>query len=285
MTDFSPVTAAFEGLRVMRREPRAVFSWVGVWMAALVVIGALEVFTAPRAFGARPPTSTLVALVHRFGPLWPILVATLLVLWIMTTATVFRAVLRPDEHGWHLFKLGRDETLLAAITAAGSLLLVVFGSGPALVLFVLVKPVLAVVPALGRWIVAIGTVATLCLEFWIAVRLSLAPVHTFAEGRFHVVGYWRLTGKHFWSLLLSYLIVVVEICVFLLALGLVVLVFGWIGASIGAPHGLDLLKRASLLGLVLVAAVLSAVFFVAPLILVCACQASAYRAITSPRAT
>ena len=39
MTAFSPVDAAFEGLRVMRREPRAVLAWIAVWALVLAVFG------------------------------------------------------------------------------------------------------------------------------------------------------------------------------------------------------------------------------------------------------
>ena len=37
MSAFSPVAAAFEGFRVLRREPKAVLVWVALWLALLVV--------------------------------------------------------------------------------------------------------------------------------------------------------------------------------------------------------------------------------------------------------
>jgi len=126
-----------------------------------------------------------------------------------------------------------------------------------------------------------GAVATGCLEVWIAVRLSLMAVHTFAEGRFHIVGYWTLTRGRFWRLLASYLLVFLEIVGVLAALALVVILFGWAAAFIGAPHGVDAWRRGLLLALAVIAALISAFLFVVPTLLVCACQAFAYRQITS----
>jgi hypothetical protein len=264
----------------MRREPKAVLSWIGVWVVVLAGIAITKVIFGgpPQAGGGRPGWW---ALLSGLGPLAVVLIPALLVLWIMTTATVFRAVISPNEHGWHLFKLGPDEARLGAITAAGFVLMVLFGGAPALVLFVLAKPVLAMAPGLGHGIVDVGALATVGLELWIAVRLSLIAVHTFAEGRYHIVGYWRLTRGHFWRLLASYAIVFVEIALVIVALALAALLSGWLAAAMGPPHGVDVARRAALLVLALAAALMSAVFFVVPSVIVGACQASAYRAIIS----
>ena len=282
MTSFSPTRAATEGLRVIRREPTALLGWIAVWVLALVVVGMLQAVTMTPAQFQAAPAGGLRGLMARFGPLAPVLVGTLLILWIMTTATLFRAVLRPQEHGWHLFKLGADEARLGVLTAFGSLLLVTLGSGPAVILWLFAQPVLAAAPASGRWVVAIGTLGTVAIELWLAVRLSLAAVHTFAEGRFHFVGYWRLTHGQFWRLLITYLIVIFEVVLLLIAVGLIVVLLSSVVSWIGPPHGVDLLRRALLLGLVGVAALLSSILFVVPLTLVCACQALAYAAIVKP---
>ncbi|MBV8593763.1 MAG: hypothetical protein JOZ27_05640 [Caulobacteraceae bacterium] len=283
MTPFAPIDTALEGLRVMRREPKALMGWIAVWVLALVAVGAIQLVTLPALAVAPPRGVGLIGVVRRFGPLWPLLVATLLILWIMTTATLFRAVLRPEEHGWRLFRLGAGEARLAVITAAGSGLIVALGSVPALILLVLAKPVLALVPDSARWVIAGGTLATVCLELWIAVRLSLAPVATFAEERFSLIRCWRLTEGRFWRLLASYVVVALEIIAFLILLGVVAMVFAAASNFIGAPHGLDLVRRGLLFGLVVVAALVGALLFVVPLTLLCACQAKAYREIREVR--
>ncbi|MGH6985475.1 MAG: hypothetical protein ACRED9_01375 [Caulobacteraceae bacterium] len=270
----------------MRREPKAVAGWILVWLLALVVLGVLEFATAGLAGPVMRRGGGVLGLVERFGPLWPLVVPTLLVLWIMTAATVFRAVMRPDEHGWALFRLGQDEGRLAVITAVGFALVVLFGSGPALVLWLLSKPVLFLAPALDRWTVAGGTAATLALEIWIAVRLSLVPVHTFAEGRFHVVGYWRLTERCFWRLSASYVLVFLQIAFFLLVLGVAAVALGRAAVAVASLPRADLAARIIAGALIFGVGFVSAMLFVVPSTLLGACQARAYQTImeTTPLA-
>ncbi|HEV2363432.1 MAG TPA: hypothetical protein VGS12_04460 [Caulobacteraceae bacterium] len=251
-----------------------------IWFAALIVLGTLQLLT----MGARAAApSDSPGLANRFGPLWPLIVAALLTLWIMTTATVFRAVLRPAEHGWHLLRLGADEGRLAMITAAGFVLVALFGSGPAIALLALARPVLALAPGLARWWVLGGAIATVAVEVWIAVRLSLTAVQTFAEGRFRFVGYWRLTEGCFWRLLASYVAVSVQVAIFLIIVGVIALALGKSVVALTSAGAAGWLGRAAALGLAFGVALVSAVIFVAPLTLLAACQAKAYAIIADGR--
>ena len=232
--DFSPLAAATEGLRMMRREPMAVLYWVAVWALALAAVGGVEAFVGgtPAPAGAARNARSLVRSV---GPLAPVLVPVLLALWVMNTATIYRAVLRPGEHGWHLFKLGADEARIAVVGLAGTLLVALCGSLPrAFLLQLIFRPMFQAAPNLSQFIAIAGFLATVSLEIWIAVRLSLAPAETFAEKGFPVAVYWPLTRHHFWQLFATYLIVVVEILVFLLLFALVGVVFGGVvGSALG----------------------------------------------------
>ena len=266
MTAFSPLAAALEGARVIRREPMAVLSWVGLWLVALIAVGAIVVFTAPHLASPRPAGGGVLTLAHRFGPFWPALISTLLILWIMTTATVFRAVLRPDEHGWHLLKLGADEARLAVITVIGAVIVLALGSGPAFLVWLLTQPLLLVIPEAGQGVVIGGTIATVCLQVWIAVRLSLAPVYTFDTHRYHLVSYWDITQTHFWRLCLSYLLVAVQMAGIFLMFFLV-------------TNGLRTVASSFLLQVEIVSDLLAAVVFVLVWTIYCACQAAAYKAI------
>jgi hypothetical protein len=280
MTSFSPMTAATEGLRVIRREPTALLGWIGIWVLALVFVTVVQLITVGHAV-VQPPQQGARALIGRFGPFWPVLVTTIFTLIMMSSSTLFRAVLTPTEHGWHLFKLGAAEVRLAVITIAVTLVLVAFGGLPSLILLLFAKPILAAIPGSGPWVVWLGTAATLCIDVWIGVRLSLAPVHTFAEGRFHIFGYWRLTEGNFWRLLQSYLYLAVQIVVVFIVVFLGLFLIGASANAIAAGH-LNLLSRAVLFALVGVAALLLAILFIIPLTLVCACQALAYAAIVKP---
>ncbi len=281
MTTFSPLNAATEGLRVIRREPTATLGWIAIWMLALVVVTVVQLVTVGHQPAPLLAKAGAGALIARFGPLWPLLVTTIFALIMMSTATLFRAVLTPAEHGWRLFKLGADEARLAVVTIGATIVLLAFGGVPSLILLLVAKPILATVPASGHWVVLLGTAATVCIDAWIGVRLSLAPVHTFAEGRFHFFDYWRLTRGNFRRLLISYFYLALQIVAVFIAVALGLFLVGQLAEVIAARH-LDLLGRAALFALAGVAALLLAVLFVIPLILVCACQAVAYAAIVRP---
>jgi hypothetical protein len=280
-TAFSPVAAASEGLRMMRREPMAVLYWIAVWALALTAVGVIKALGGAPARGVARDTGDLV---RSFGPLAPVLIPILLALWVMNTATVYRAVLRPGEHGWHLFKLGAEEARIAVVNAVGTGLILLLGGAPAYLLLVLFEPIFVAAPNLNWYIAVTGTITTVCLEIWIAVRFSLAPVETFAEKRFPLDTYWPLTRGHFWRLFASYFIVVLEIALFLVLFALIGLIFGLLVETALAWRGPDLARRLLLLCLVPIAALLGAVLLVVPSALICACQGYAYRAIVAPRA-
>lgn len=281
MTAFSPVDAALEGLRVMRREPKAVLYWIAVWALALAAIAAIRLLTgAPTS--ARPASDS-IALIRRFGPLATVLVPTVLALWIMTTATVYRAVLRPGEHGWHLFKLGPDEARIAILSALETLFLAVLGGVPAYLLLVLLNPIFEAAPGLNRATAVAGFFATILIDFWIAVRFSLAPVQTFAERGFPFARYWGFARGRYWRILLAYLIVAVEVLAFLAVSVFVGILFGFLAEAAIQWRDPTLLRRLVLWVMVVVLALLTAVAWVAPLVLICGCQAYVYRAIAAMR--
>ena len=283
MAAFSPLDAASEGLRMMRREPKAVLYWIAVWALALAAIGVIEAWGAPAAAGR---AGGAIGLIRRLGPFAVVVAPTLLALGVMNTATVYRAVLQPNEHGWHLFKLGAEEARIAVVHVVGgiliflaTLLLWFFLPGPASVLFFLASPLKGVIPGHVQLTAALGAAATVMLEVWIAVRFSLAPVESFAQPHFPLAGYWSLTRGQFWRLLASYLLVFLELAVFLIVFAVIGLVLGATISAVTNWSGPDLLRRILLLAMVPPAAVLGAALLVAPATLICACQAFAYRAI------
>jgi hypothetical protein len=281
MTRFSSVDAALEGLRVIKREPLAVLYWIAVWAFALALIAIVRIATG----SATPAHSNdSVSLIHRYGPLAVVLAPAVLVLWVMTTATVYRAVLRPGEHGWHLFKLGPDEARIAVLSALETVLLALLGGVPAYLLLVLLNPIFEALPSLNRLIAFVGFVLTILIEGWIAVRLSLAPAHTFSKRGFPFGDYWGFARGRSWSLLLSYLVVVLEVLAFVTASLVVGLVLGALSASILSWNDPTIVRRVILLALAAMWAIYGAVAAVIPLTLICGCQAYAYRAIAAAKA-
>jgi hypothetical protein len=278
----SPVEAALEGLRVVRREPWAVAYWIGVWAVALALVAVIRLATG--ALVPLKPSADGFNAVRRFGPLALVLAPTIFVLWVMTTATVYRAVLRPGEHGWHLFKLGPDEARIAALNGVATILLGFLGGVPAYLLLVLLNPIFEVAPGFSRATAVVGFLSTILIDAWLAVRLSLLAVQTFATRSFPVDDYWGFARGHYWKLLASYLLVVLEVFAFL-AISLPVLaISGGLADAATQWHGGGLARSAALWLLVVVIALVTAVVFVVPIVLVCGCQAFAYRAILDERA-
>jgi hypothetical protein len=276
----SPVEAALEGPRVVRREPWAVVYWIGVWAVALALIALIRLVTGALA-PVKPSADGLDAF-RRFGPLALVLAPTLFVLWTMTTATVYRAVLRPGEHGWHLFKLGPDEARIAALSAVETVMLALLGGVPAYLLLVVLNPIFEAAPGFSRGTAVVGFLATILIDAWLAVRLSLLPVQTFAARGFPIDDYWAFARGHYWKLLLGYLLVVFEVFAFL-AVSFAVLAALY-GLAEATTHWHGLVRSVTLWVLVVAIAVVTAIVFVLPIILVCACQAFAYRAIVDERA-
>jgi len=268
--------AATAGLRLIQREPRAFAAWIVLWLAAVSLTGVLK------AFGGAIPTdaSAYHKLGARFGPFAVLLITFFLLAWASTTQAVFRAVLQPDERRFFYLRLGADELRLAIMSLATFLLIVIFGGVPAFLLLALASPILQAAPDLVRYIALIGAVATIGVDVWVGVRLSLIAVETFAEGRFHLSAYWPLARGRFW-----YLVLIYGACfVMFLILGAVV---GGVTAALvpgqsffGQLQGVAPIRSTALLGLAGFYAILFSASWVASTVLFCAAQAQAFRAIT-----
>ncbi|SFK26305.1 hypothetical protein [Caulobacter sp. UNC279MFTsu5.1] len=216
---FKVTEAAFEGFRLIRREPRtiviwAVFSLVAsvALLAAMIASGFSRFMGVSAAQGTMTPealTGFLVGEVIAIGG--AILIASVM------GAAVYRAILRPAEAPLTRLRLGGDELRLVLL----SLIMGVVFTG---LLIALVIPVALVSTVIGfaglagpgggeSGVGAMAGVVLLVLFSYLlvfaglvffAVRLSLAGVMTFAERRLRVFESWRLTKGRFWRLLGCY---------------------------------------------------------------------------------
>ena len=281
MSRFSSVDAALEGIRVMRREPLAVVYWVAIWAVALTAVAAIRFLTGAVTPAHGAPSE--LSVFQRYGPWAIVLTPILFALWTMTTASVYRAVLRPGEHGWHLFKLGPDEARIAVLSVLETVLIALLGGVPAYLLFVLLNPIFEFAPGLNQATTVFGFVATILIDMWLAVRLSLAPVQTFYEHGFPFGDYWGLARGRYWRLLGGYSLVALEVLAFLAVSLLIGGAFTAFAESVAHWQGGGLFKRVLLWALVPTAAILFGIFWVAPLTLICGAQAYAYRMIAADR--
>jgi hypothetical protein len=271
------LNGAFAGFRLMRDHPAAVGAWWTLWLVGFSASAVLLVFSRPFRSGHYIDYSTLAA---RLGPFAVVIIAAFLLIWALNTVAVFRAALQPDRPGVFYVQLGPDELRLAVMTVVACLLIVVLGGTPAFLLLTVFTPFLQILPDQARAFAFLGATATICVDAWISVRLSLIAVETFAEGRFHLSAYWPLTRGRFWYMFFVYFVCFVMILVLLGVLGLVTAGVSAIVSGIGPPRGADVVRRVAFLGLAGVYTGVVSAFWVVTTTLVCASQAHVFRTIT-----
>lgn len=230
---FSATDAAFEGFRVVRRNPMALVAWTLVYLiytvGALFASGgmmksmavwveqmeALENGPAPTSPEQLAPImeSYLNAMSHMA---WTIPVS--LIISAVLMAAVARAVLAPGGGSLGHLRLGMDEVRVFFVT----LIICILTAIIAVVVFVLAAVVGGVaVGAMEGWGVLVMVLAMLgagAFIIWLSVRWSLAVPITVAEKRFAVFDSFNLTKGRFWPLLGMALIAgVMAIVIWLLA--------------------------------------------------------------------
>jgi hypothetical protein len=213
---FSATDAAFEGFRLVRRNPLALLAWTLLYavltLTALfslsTVIGPLEAWSA-RAEAMesvdQPGLDQVMALMSEFGAImaqvaW--LLPVSMVVGAMLGAAVARGVLTPSRDRFGYLRLGMDEVRVLVVTFVLGL---VMGLA-AFVAFMAWGLLIAAAKAGGGDGVAaiaaiVGFLAIVCGFIWLAVRLSLAVPITVAEKRFAFFDSFAVTKGRFWPLL------------------------------------------------------------------------------------
>ncbi len=244
MTALPIVDTALEGFRITRERPLAVLAWGGVILigqalttALLVNSGAGEALEAFRAAG--PPTlgaadPERAALLARAAP--GVLGASgfgLLANVVVLTA-LLRAVLQPDRARFGFLRVGLEELRQLGVTLS-ILLLSMLG-------FVMVFSAAALLAAPlaaggnSQFAAALALTGGVVAGLYPAVRLSLAPALSQAEGKFALVPAWALTRGLFWPLLGAYVIAAALTAVVAVMAG-VVLTAGWALVAGGGVAG------------------------------------------------
>lgn len=215
MAAFSASDAAFEGFRITRERPLAVAIWVALYVAYQ---GALLILVMPRVApfmavmqqqaqgGGSPDTAAVMNAYQEVAPAYAILLPLALVVNALMQCAVYRSVIRPEDRGLGFIKLSADEFRVLAVQIALTLLLGV-GVFIGLVLTTAVGAgVGAASQPIGVVVGAAMLAAVICAVTLVAVRLSLAPVLTFADRDLRVFESWTATRGLFWPLLGAYVL-------------------------------------------------------------------------------
>lgn len=247
---FKVTEAAFEGFRLVRREPRTIAIWAVFSLVASVALVAAMIASGFGRFmggAAKGATMTPEALTgFLVGEL--IAIGGAILIASIMGAAVYRAILRPAEAPLTRLRLGGDELRLVLLSV---IMGVVFtGLTVALVIPVgLLGVAIGAGANLGQagaepnagamagivLVVLLGYLLVIAGLVFFAVRLSLAGVMTFAERRLRVFESWRLTKGRFWRLLGCYgLTVVLMLPIYMVMMTLYfAITFAFSGGDVG----------------------------------------------------
>ena len=205
---FQATEAAFEGFRVVRRNPSTIMFWALAYVAFFVLLfglfgGSLATLmaTAQQAETSQPSQQELEALGLSYVAFMAVVVPLGLVFGAVLNTAVARSVLTPGEKRLGYLRLGNDELRVLAVSV---ILGLVFFAG-SIIAFGLVGILAGLASAANGGVgILVGVVfglAAVAGLIWAAVRLSLAVPLTVHEKRIAPFASFAMTKAHFWPLL------------------------------------------------------------------------------------
>lgn len=232
---FSGSDAAFEGFRLVRRNPMALVAWTLLY----AIVSLASLFAMSSALGPitdwaermdalenQSPSATpqeVMAAFQGFGEVmlslaWVIPVS--LIVSAMLMAAVARAVLNPRASGFGYLRLGMDELRVFVVTLVLGILMA-FAWVAVVVAIGVLSGIASASGANWLWLfVVLAGLAGVAAIIWLAVRLSLAVPITVAENRFAFFDSFAVTRGRFWSLFGMAIIAIVMV--------LVIMVLSWV---------------------------------------------------------
>lgn len=211
---FSATEAAFEGFRLVRRDPKVLLAWGLLYL--LVTVGQLVMMylhreqiaaglTAMEALSARKMTTPedMTAFLDAYNQMasygiW--LLPLSLVVGAVMSAGIARAVLFPEEKSrFGYLRLGADEVRVLIVSLCIALLAGVVMAAAFFVLAMLIAAA-AMMPVL--WLaVFVAFLGVIALFVWLAVKWCLAIPITMTRKKLAIFDSFAATKGHFWPLL------------------------------------------------------------------------------------
>lgn len=197
---FSATEAAFEGFRVVRRNPLAIVFWALAYLFCFGVTFALFggsiatlMATVESLESSQPSPQELIALMQSAVGLMVLALPLSLIFSVMLNAAIARSVLRPEEKAFGYMRLGGDELRVLAVSLIiGMVFFVAF-----VVLFSVVSLLAGVAAQInagaGVLVGVLFGLGALALIVWLSIRLSLAVPLTVAEKRIAPFASFALT--------------------------------------------------------------------------------------------
>lgn len=240
---FSPTEAAFEGFRVVRRQPTLPLFWGAAYLVMFLAVFALgaeqwaTVMASAKALeeSSNPSPEELMALGRAYAGLFVWLAPLGLIISAVLSAAVARSVLRPADSAWGYLRLGMDEVRVLGVTVVVSLILGL-SSG---LLVALVGVAVGVGTASGQALMfllaALLILGAVGVVIWLSVKFSLAVPMTIDRGKFTLFESFSATRGRFWALLgMAVLAVIMSLVVSILG----TIISAGTDLATGGPAGL-----------------------------------------------
>jgi hypothetical protein len=241
---FSATDAAFEGFRLVRRNPMALASWTLLYLvytlATLFAAGgmmrSMSVWMEQvEALEAGPPPSSPEALI----PIMESYVAAMshmawaiplsLVIGAVLMAAIARAVLTPGTGGFGYLRLGMDEVRVFVVTIVIAILYSI-AAGTALVAAAVIGGIaISTMEGWGVLVMVLAVLAAIAFMIWLGVRWSLAVPITIDQKKFAIFDSFAATKGRFWPLLGMAVIAFVMVIIVSLLAGIVTMPISMMG--------------------------------------------------------
>jgi hypothetical protein len=243
MSRFSPSDAALEGFRLTREQPLAVLVWAVVrvvyGVAGLAVMGgsgwraAMERLPAMTPDQAQTNADALGPLLVQLAPGLLLMTALSLIFYAVAYTAVMRAILRPADKAFFYLRLSADELRQLGL----SLVLFVLFFFYAMVIEIASSLLMILSKSLGPAALPVDILIFLAVAaafVYPAVRLSIAPAMTFADGKITLFRALPLTRGQFWPMFGAYVLALISAMIIgLIAMTIFLLLAGAIGAAQG----------------------------------------------------
>ena len=241
---FSATDAAFEGFRLVRRNPVALVGWTllylvytlatlfaaGGMMRSMAVwmdqVEALEAGPAPSSPEALVPImeSYMAAMSHM---VWAIPLS--LVIGAVLMAAIARAVLTPGTGGFGYMRLGMDEVRVFVVTLVIAILYAVATAIAFAAAFIIGGIAIGAMEGWGALVMVLAVLAAIAFMIWLGVRWSLAVPITVDQKKFAFFDSFAVTKGRFWPLFGMAVIAFVMVIIVSLLAGIVTMPISMMG--------------------------------------------------------